>query len=48
MIARTTLKEAFVDHNEDGLFNNPEESNPVAEAGGELEEPADFNTNGDL
>ena len=37
------LKEAFVDHNEDGLFNNVETG---FEAGGELEEPADFNTNG--
>jgi hypothetical protein len=39
------LKEAFVDHNEDGFYN-PEESNPSAEIGGELEEFADFNSNG--
>jgi hypothetical protein len=34
------LKEAFVDHNEDGLFNNVEAG---AEVGGELEEFTDFN-----
>ncbi len=34
------LKEAFVDHNEDGLFNTVEAG---AEVGGELEEFADFN-----
>ena len=39
------LKEAFVDHNED-RFYNPEESNTITEAGGELEEFADFNRNG--
>lgn len=37
------LKEAFVDHNEDGLFNDVEAG---FEPGGELEEPADFNNNG--
>lgn len=39
------LKEAFVDHNEDGLFN-PSEAG--GEAGGELEVPGsgDFNNNG--
>ena len=39
------LKEAFVDHNEDGFYN-PEESNINTEVGGELEEFADFNRNG--
>ncbi len=38
------LKEAFVDHNEDGFYN-PEESNIAAEIGGELEEFSDFNNN---
>lgn len=37
-------KEAFVDHNEDGIFN-PEESGGD-NVGGELEEPSDFNVNG--
>ncbi|MGB1262967.1 MAG: hypothetical protein ACPG52_08675 [Cognaticolwellia sp.] len=37
------LKEAFVDHNEDGLYN-PEEVS--TETGGELEEFTDFNNNG--
>ncbi|WP_448247461.1 Ig-like domain-containing protein [Thalassotalea agariperforans] len=37
------LKEAFVDHNEDGLFNPAENG---GELGGELEEPSDFNNNG--
>jgi len=37
------LKEAFVDHNEDNLFN-PEEIS--SETGGELEEFVDFNSNG--
>jgi hypothetical protein len=39
------LKEAFVDHNEDGFYN-PEETNAGSEAGGDLEEFADFNSNG--
>lgn len=39
------LKEAFVDHNEDGFYN-PEESSAGTEVGGELEEFVDFNTNG--
>jgi hypothetical protein len=38
------LKEAFVDHNEDGFYN-PEETNVNTEIGGELEEFADFNSN---
>ena len=38
------LKEAFVDHNEDGFYN-PEESGS-SETGGELEEFSDFNSNG--
>ncbi|MFT6506733.1 MAG: hypothetical protein ACI92O_000829 [Colwellia sp.] len=37
------LKEAFVDHNEDGVFNPAETS---GELGGELEEFTDFNNNG--
>ncbi|MBA6327305.1 hypothetical protein H4J46_05020 [Colwellia sp. MB02u-6] len=37
------LKEAFVDHNEDGVYN-PAES--IGETGGELEEFTDFNSNG--
>jgi hypothetical protein len=37
------LKEAFVDHNEDNLYNPEEES---VEIGGELEEFVDFNNNG--
>tara|TARA_R110000765_G_scaffold70253_8_gene136295 strand:- start:23007 stop:25616 length:2610 start_codon:yes stop_codon:yes gene_type:complete len=37
------LKEAFVDHNEDGVYNPAESS---GELGGELEEFADFNVNG--
>lgn len=37
------LKEAFVDHNEDGVYNPAEAS---GEAGGELEVFTDFNTNG--
>jgi hypothetical protein len=37
------LKEAFVDHNEDSLYN-PEENS--TEVGGELEEFVDFNNNG--
>jgi hypothetical protein len=39
------LKEAFVDHNEDGLYNPAEAG---GETGGELEEfePGDFNSNG--
>ncbi len=39
------LKEAFVDHNEDGLYNPAEAG---GEIGGELEEfePGDFNSNG--
>jgi hypothetical protein len=37
------LKEAFVDHNEDNLYNPVETS---TEAGGELEEFVDFNSNG--
>ena len=37
------LKEAFVDHNEDGLFNPAE---PGGQSGGEQEEPSDFNQNG--
>jgi len=39
------LKEAFVDHNEDGLYNPAEAG---GESGGELEEfePGDFNSNG--
>ena len=37
------LKEAFVDHNEDNLYN-PVETN--TETGGELEEFVDFNSNG--
>jgi hypothetical protein len=37
------LKEAFVDHNEDNLYNPVETS---TEAGGELEEFVDFNNNG--
>ena len=37
------LKEAFVDHNEDGLYN-PEQTS--SEIGGELEEFVDFNGNG--
>jgi len=37
------LKEAFVDYNEDGLFNDVEVG---YEPGGELEVPADFNNNG--
>lgn len=41
------LKEAFVDHNEDGFYN-PEETNAAAETGGELEEFADFNSNGNF
>ncbi|SEK35538.1 hypothetical protein SAMN05216262_101148 [Colwellia chukchiensis] len=39
------LKEAFVDHNEDGFYN-PEEAGAGTEVGGELEEFADFNNNG--
>ncbi len=39
------LKEAFVDHNEDGFYN-PEETNAGTEVGGELEEFVDFNSNG--
>ena len=39
------LKEAFVDHNEDGFYN-PEETGVGTESGGELEEFADFNSNG--
>ena len=39
------LKEAFVDHNEDGFYN-PEETGAGTESGGELEEFADFNSNG--
>jgi hypothetical protein len=39
------LKEAFVDHNEDGFYN-PEETNAGSEAGGDLEEFTDFNSNG--
>jgi hypothetical protein len=39
------LKEAFVDHNEDGFYN-PEEAS--TESGGELEEFADFNSNGNF
>lgn len=39
------LKEAFVDHNEDGFYN-PEETDHGSETGGELEEFADFNSNG--
>ncbi|ASP46965.1 hypothetical protein [Cognaticolwellia beringensis] len=37
------LKEAFVDHNEDGVYNPAESS---GETGGELEEFTDFNSNG--
>ncbi len=37
------LKEAFIDHNEDGLFNPIETGGQL---GGELEEPSDFNENG--
>jgi hypothetical protein len=37
------LKEAFVDHNEDNLYNPVEVS---TQAGGELEEFVDFNSNG--
>jgi hypothetical protein len=37
------LKEAFVDHNEDSLYNPKENS---AELGGELEKFVDFNNNG--
>ncbi len=37
------LKEAFVDHNEDGLFNPSEVGGQL---GGEQEEPSDFNENG--
>ena len=37
------LKEAFVDHNEDNLYNPQETS---SETGGELEEFVDFNANG--
>jgi hypothetical protein len=37
------LKEAFVDHNEDGLFNPIEIG---GQSGGEQEEPSDFNENG--
>ena len=37
------LKEAFIDHNEDGLFNPIEIGGQL---GGELEEPSDFNENG--
>jgi len=37
------LPEAFVDYNEDGVFN-PSDSG--GQAGGELEEPVDFNKNG--
>jgi len=39
------LKEAFVDHNEDGFFN-PGESDPAEEEGGDLETFMDFNSNG--
>ena len=37
------LKEAFIDHNEDGLFNPIETGGQL---GGEQEEPSDFNENG--
>jgi hypothetical protein len=51
------LREAFVDHNEDGYFNpNPVKEDPKTcgidqdkscmESGGEQEEPSDFNENG--
>ncbi|MFT5757300.1 MAG: hypothetical protein ACI9LM_002029 [Alteromonadaceae bacterium] len=36
------LPEAFVDHNEDGVFNPTQ---PGGQAGGELEEPVDYNNN---
>jgi hypothetical protein len=39
------LKEAFVDHNEDGFYN-PQEDINGSEIGGELEEFVDFNSNG--
>lgn len=39
------LKEAFVDHNEDGFFN-PAETGAGTETGGELEEYTDFNKSG--
>ena len=39
------LKEAFVDHNEDGFYN-PGETDAAEETGGDLEEFLDFNNDG--
>jgi len=39
------LKEAFVDHNEDGFYN-PGETDAAEEVGGDLEEFLDFNSDG--